>query len=894
MSIRNLEALLRPRSVAVIGASTRPGSVGSVVLRNLLAAGFEGPVMPVNPKHEAVGGVLAYQDVAKLPVVPDLAVICTPPAGVPDTIARLGARGTRAAAVLTAGLHLQSEAGGRRLDQAMLDAARPHLLRVLGPNCVGLIAPGARLNASFAHAAAAPGSIAFLSQSGAMCTAVLDWAGSRGIGFSCFVSVGDALDIDFGDLVDFLGSDPTTRAILLYMESVGNARKFLSAVRAAARNKPVVAIKAGRGRAGGEAAASHTRALAGADDVVDYALRRAGVLRVDGIDELFDAVETIARARPLRGERLAVLTNGGGPGVMAVDALCAAGGQPAELTARTIAALASVLPASWCPGHPVDVLGDADGKRLESCARILAGAPEVDAVLVLFAPTAVLAAEDAAAAVIAGLSGSAHTVLTSFLGGTIAAGARRRLAAAGLPSYETPGDAVRAFLHMTRYRRNQEILRRAPPRRDETAPGRTNDAEAPLAGAVRDGREWLGESEAKQVLAAYGIPVVPTAVAADAAEAAARARECGFPVAVKLLSPDLLHKSDIGGVSLDLETPAAVEAAAAAMARRLRAWKPEARLTGFTVQPMARRPGALELFAGAAIDPVFGPFVVFGHGGVAVEVLADRAVAIPPLDLHLARDLIAGTRVWRLLRGFRNRPPADVDAIARALVAVSRIVVEHGEVLELDVNPLLADERGVLALDARIRVGPARVPGPERLAIRPYPKEWEEAWTTTAGRRVLLRPIRPDDEPAHREMFRRLTPEDVRFRFFRQVREFAPSEMARYTQIDYDREIAFIAEDLEREPGATLAVGRAVCDPDNERADFALLVRPDVKGQGIGRHLLEMIIAWCRARNTAVVAGRVLDGNAPMLSLARALGFEVRTGDGAGEVEVVLALRGER
>jgi acetyltransferase len=898
VSVRNLDALLRPQSIAVVGASDRPGSVGGVVLRNLLRGGFAGPVMPVNPKHQALAGVLAYPDVQSLPTPADLAVICTPAPTVPDLIAALGAAGTRAAVVLSAGLAQLRDGASVSLEQRLLEAAKPHGLRVLGPNCLGLGVPGIGLNATFANVDALPGDLAFVSQSGAVCTVALDWACGSQIGFSHFVSLGDSADVDAADLLDWLGADPGTRAILLYLESTGRARKFLSAARAAARNKPVIAIKAGRVAEGAHAATSHTGALAGADDVCDAALRRAGIVRVDRIDELFDAAETLVRARPLRGDRVAILTNGGGLGVLAADRVVASSGRLATLAEATLAALDAALPASWSRGNPIDIVGDAPAARYAAALRALLDDPGIDVVLVVHAPTALAKGADAARAIAAVLAERTHDarVLTSWPGRVSAEPARRILREAGVATYDTPEDAIAAFARMLAHRRNQELLMEVPPSRPIDFTPDVAAARQPIDAALAAGRTLLSEPEAKAVLAAFGVPVVETEIARDAEEAVATARRLGFPVALKILSPDVTHKSDVGGVTLDLETPEAVADAARAMRARLVAHRPDARPGGFTVQRMARRPGARELIVGAACDPVFGPFVLFGHGGTAVEVIGDRAVALPPLNASLARELVSRTRVAKLLAGYRDHPPADLEAVCNTLVQVAQILVDLPEVVELDLNPLLADEHGVLALDARMRIeavaaGRGTRAAIERLAIRPYPRELEETVALRDGSRVLMRPIRPEDEPAHQALFASLAPEDVRFRFFNMVREMPHSQMARYTQIDYDRELAFVAVAVG--PGATnetLGVVRGIFDPDNVRAEFAILVRSDQKGRGLGYALLDKLVRHCRARGTREVVGQVLPDNRVMLELAHELGFKSRFLPGEGVVEVRLTL----
>lgn len=860
-------------------------------MRNLLQGGFAGAVLPVNPKHAAVAGVHAYANVSELPAAPDLAVVCTPAAGVPAVVAELGAAGTRAAVVLTAGLAAGKDAEGRTLQQAMLDAARPHLLRVLGPNCVGLLVPGLGLNASFAHTSALAGNLAFVSQSGALTTAVLDWARTRGIGFSHFISLGDCADVDFGDVIDYLGSDPKTGAILLYIESVSHARKFMSAARAAARNKPVIAVKAGRAAEGARAAASHTGALAGSDEVFDAALRRAGILRVDTTQELFDAVETLARAKPLGGERLAIVTNGGGPGVMAVDALTRSRGTLAPLAAETLAQLDSILPPTWSRANPVDLIGDAPGERYVRALQLLLADEQTDAVLLLHAPTAIVPSEEIAAACAPLIREARRNVLACWLGGDGVARARGIFAEAGIPTYSTPEEAVQAFLQMVEYRRSQEMLMEVPATVTAQSSPDADKARVVIAGALAAGRSLLDETEAKAILAAYGVPVVETRVAASAEEAARIAPELGFPVALKLFSPDVSHKSDVGGVALDLQTADAVLRAAAGIATRLEKLRPGARLAGFTVQPMVRRPGAHELIVGAATDPIFGPVVLFGHGGTAVEVIADRAMALPPLNVPLARELISRTRVSKLLAGYRDRRPAHLGAISLVLVRVAQIIADLPEIAELDINPLLADEAGVVALDARICVGPADGRGAERLAIRPYPTDLEEP-IEIDGWRILLRPVRPEDGPRHRAFLEALDSEDWRMRFVHGLRELPRSECARLTQIDYDREMAIIAEGPaaggERE---YLGEARVMADPDNLQAELAIVVRSDIKGRGLGERLLEKIIRYARSRGTRRLVAQVRADNARMLSLARKFGFEFDRSRGDASVGIALDLQ---
>ncbi|WP_194721481.1 bifunctional acetate--CoA ligase family protein/GNAT family N-acetyltransferase [Noviherbaspirillum malthae] len=890
MTVRNLNFLFQPKSVAVIGASSKPHSVGATVLQNVVHAGFAGPIYPVNPKYEHLGALPCYRDLAALPAAPDLAILCTPPPTLPGLIGQLGAIGTRAAIVLTAGLGQHTDWRGRTVKELMLEAAQPYLLRILGPNCVGLLAPGIRLNASFAHVDALPGRIAFVSQSGAMVTGVLDWARSRGIGFSKFVSLGDGADIDFGDVIDYLASDPDTHAILLYVEGLTSARKFMSAARAAARNKPTLAIKAGRMAEGAKAAASHTGALAGADDVYDAAIRRAGMLRVYSTEELFDAVETLARLRPLCGERLAIMTNGGGPGVMATDMLMSAGGKLAQLSAETIKQLDAVLPKNWSRSNPVDIIGDAPPERYADTLRILMDDREVDAVLFIHAPTAIVSSAEIAARLEPMVKEARSNILACWLGGTSVARAREIFAAAGVPTYDTPEKAVGGFMQMVHYRKNQQLLMEVPAALSGAVKENKHLARGIIAQVLAEGRTMLSEWEAKQVLTAYGIPVVETRTVSSADEAGQTASAIGFPVALKILSPDIVHKSDVGGVVLDLDSADAVREAAAKMQARLCELYPQSRLHGFTVQAMARRPEGREVIIGVASDPVFGPVIMFGQGGIAVEVVADHAIALPPLNHVLARELISRTRISNLLRAYRNRRAADIDALCRTLVQVSDMVVDLPELQELDINPLFADADGVIALDARLRVAPAAQGALERLAIRPYPAELEE-WVQWQGEQVLLRPIRPEDGVAHVAFFNALTPEDVRLRMFVRMRALQPSQLARFTQIDYDREMALIATRASASGNAeTLGVARVVADPDNVAAEFAVTIRSDLKGRGLGHLLMQKLIAYCRTRGTQRLVGEALNDNRGMLNLAARLGFQISPAPDRGTMLMQLEL----
>jgi acetyltransferase len=877
VTIRNLEFAAHPKSVAIYGASTREGSVGATVMRNIVEGGFEGEIWPINPKYREVAGRRCYAGTSALPDVPELAVIVTPPETVPGIVRELGEKGTRAGVVITAGL-----TAGNGLRQAMLDAAKPYLFRIIGPNTLGLMIPPVKLNAGFGHMPARPGSLALLSQSGAIVTSLVDWAAENNVGFSQIVSLGDMADVDVGDYLDLLAGDAKTRAILLYLETIPNPRKFMSAARAAARLKPVIAIKSGRHEQAAKAAATHTGALSGADRVVDAALARAGILRVRGLGDLFDAAETTALFRPLQRSRVAVVTNGGGAGVLAVDQLIDCKGELADLAPATIERLDASLPPTWSRANPIDIIGDATPERYRAAVEAAAADPGTDALLVMNCPTGLASPTEAAAAVAAltknGMIGG-KPVLTCWLGGQTARQGRQILQDAGVPSYETPDYAATAVSYLSDWARAQTALMRVPSSRSEDV---VCDREAVLAifrQVALEGRRMLTEPEAKAAVAAYSIPVPETIVARspeEAGRAASRLLKAGGKVAVKLLSRAISHKSDVGGVVLDIETAAAAEEAAELIRNRVASHAPGADIEGYAIQPMIARKHAQELILGMSLDPIFGPVILFGAGGVAVEVMDDTAMALPPLDDVLAGDLMSRTRIGRLLAGFRDRKAANAAAIATALNGLSQMIVDFPCIVGMDINPLLADADGVIALDARIEIDPGAVetPGPNPdLAIRPYPAGWEKEHSAEGGR-YLIRPIKPADFALYPDFFAKVSPEDIRLRFLGARKQFPDDMLKRLTQLDYDREMAFVA--LDAETDALAGIGRLACDPDHEVAEYALLVRSDLQGQGLGWALLTRLIDYARADGISRIEGVILSENEKMLGMARELGFVVR------------------
>ena len=883
MSTYRLNNLLSPCSIALAGASSRQGSVGRAILDNILKAGFRGEFGLVNRNHAEIGGVASVDSIAKLPFIPELVVITAPASEVVGLIDQAGKLGAAGALIVTAGLGH----GPGSLSRAALEAAHRYGMRLIGPNCLGVMIPGAGLNASFSAHMPAVGSLALISQSGAIATGMVDWAAQRGVGFSGIVSIGDQLDVDIADLIDYFALDGKTRAIMLYVEAVNDARKFMSAARAAARIKPVVVVKSGRMAHGAKAAATHSGALAGSDAVYDAAFRRAEILRVSDLRELFDCAETLGRVGQPSGKRLAILTNGGGIGVLAVDRLAELGGIPAAIAPATRQKLDAVLPPAWSGSNPVDIVDDADAARYAAALEVLLADSGNDAVLVMNVQTAIAAADDIAAAVIAVVGtyrkrclGSAKPVLAVWVGADQKIG--DLLSGAGIPNYPTEDDAVRGFMHLVQHREVVAALAQVPPAMPNEFAADVDAARQAVDAALADGRRWLDPIEVKRVLEAYQIPMVPTFVAADAEQAVGHASALfaqGATVALKIMSRDIVHKSDVGGVVLNLTSADAVRAATADVLARAKAQRPEARIEGVIVQAMLVRPKARELFLGLADDPTFGAVIAFGHGGTGVEIIDDKALALPPLDLQLARDMIARTRVARLLGAYRGVPAVEPDAVAMVLVRLAQMAADIGEIRELDINPLLADETGVLALDARIAVGPAQRKfagsGPANFAVRPYPSQWQRHLEVRDGWRILARPIRPEDEPLIHELLRHVTSQDLRLRFFAPMKQFTHEFIARLTQLDYARAMAFVA--FDETSGEMVGVVRIHSDSIYQSGEYAILLRSDLKARGLGWALMQLIIEYARSEGLKTISGDVLAENTVMLEMCRNLGFEVKS-----------------
>jgi acetyltransferase len=848
-------------------------------MRNIRAAEFAGEFAVVNPVHREIDGHQTYNSIDALPFIPDLVVVSAPAAAVPGIIVEAAARGVAGAVILSAGLGH----GEHSVAAAALSAARKAGLRLIGPNCFGLLLPGCRLNASFAAHMPRDGSLALISQSGAIVAGMVDWAAKRSVGFSGIVSVGDQLDVDVADCLDFFAEDSQTRAILLYLEAIPDARKFMSAARAAARVKPVVVVKAGRMAQGAKAAATHTGALAGADAVYDAAFRRAGLLRVFDLRELFDCAEVLAGGNEPRGTRLAILTNGGGLGILAVDRLVELGGVVADVGSAALAALNDGLRRGWSGSNPVDIGGDADSDAYRASLGALLDDADNDAVLVMNVQTAIAdpvaiarAVSDAVAVHRERFEPSSKPVLAAFIGADPKVTAL--LESAAIPNFLTEDDAIRAFMYRVHHHDTMQALMATPPSDMETVKADRVTAQRILEDAMRDGRTWLDPLEIATIFEAYTIPIVPTRKASNMNEAISLAEgffRQGYAVAMKILSPDIVHKSDVGGVALGLHDADAVRLAYATMMESATIKCPQARIAGVILQPMIVRPHARELIAGLADDPTFGPVVVFGHGGTAVEIINDKALALPPLDMQLAEDLVQRTAIARQLAAYRDVAAVKVDAVQLTLVKLSQMAVDLPLISGLDINPLLADENGVLALDARIAVAPPHrmFPGQTRLAVRPYPAAWQHDVVLRGGATILLRPVKPEDEVGIHHLLTHTDARDLHSRFLGTIKQFPHTFVARLTQLDYARAMAFAA--VAPESGEILGVARLHSDSMYRMAEYAVLVRSDMKGQGLGWTLMTELIRYARSEGLIELHGDVLQSNDEMLQMCRALGFQV-------------------
>ena len=891
-----LTPFFKPRSVAVIGATEKAGSVGRTILWNLISTPFGGTVFPVNPSRPGILGIKAYPKLADVPDTVDLAVIVTPAASVPALIDDCVGAGVKCAVVISAGF---KEAGpaGAALERQVLEKARRGGMRIIGPNCLGVMSPLSGLNATFASAMAQPGSVAFISQSGALCTGVLDWSLQQHVGFSAFVSVGSMVDVGWGDLIDYLGDDPRTKSIVIYMESVGDARAFLSAAREVALTKPIIVIKAGRTQAAAQAAASHTGALAGSDEVLDAAFRRCGVLRVDSIAELFYMAEVLGKQPRPKGPRLTVLTNAGGPGVLATDALIQTGGELTVLAPETIEAFNALLPPHWSHGNPVDILGDADPGRYAKAVEIAVKDPTSDGLLVVLTPQAMTDPTQTAEALKPYAKGSGKPVLASWMGGADVAAGETILARADIPTFPYPDTAARVFTYMWRFSDNLRALYETPLATSRTAQEPGRERAAAIVDAVKAaGRTLLTEVESKALIASYGIPIVDTRMAATEDDAVREAKAIGYPVVVKLLSETITHKTDVGGVQLNLPDEAAVRVAFQQIRHTVAGRMDASHFQGVTVQPMITSDG-YELIVGSSVDPQFGPVLLVGSGGQLVEVYRDRALGLPPLNTTLARRMLEQTQIFKALAGVRGRAPVKIEVLAQVLVQFSELVAEQRRIREIDINPLLVTPTRIVALDARVvlhdpAVADADLP---TLAIRPYPQHYSGRWTMKDGETVTIRPIRPEDEPLVVKFHHTLSSRSVYFRYFHLTnldQRIAHDRLTRICFIDYDREMALVVERTDAATGEPeiLAVGRLTKQHTQSRGEYALLVSDAWQGRGIGTELLTRLVRVGRDERLAGITGDILAGNRDMQHVAKKVGFRLEPTEDAQVVRAVLDL----
>lgn len=883
--------ILKPTSIAVIGASNNPQRTGYVVVRNLLSGCFNGPIIPVTPKYVAVAGILAYPSIEAMPITPDIAIVCTRAEYNPDIIIQLGEKGVKAVIVIAAGMMPTIEnTAAVNYQQQMLTHAKRYNMRIIGPNSIGIILPWLNLNASVSPIQANKGNIAFISQSSAVCTTILDWAQNKQIGFSTFISLGDACDINFAELLDFLSQDTKTDAILLYIDNIKDARQFMSAARAAARNRRILVLKSGRTTAGRSAALLHTRSENGLDEVYDAAIRRSGMLRVHTTHDLFAAVETLAHSVPLRGERLAILTNGGGPAIMAVDALSDRGGKLATLSPDTIAKLSSVLPTYWSHANPIDIMGDANIDRYQQVINILLDSDDFDALLIMHSPSAIANSTQTAKIVADTLHQHSRSqrfnILTNWSGENEAVEARTIFTHARLPTYRTPESAISAFMHLVEYRRNQRQLMETPVSFGEIAAD-PQYVRNEIKQLLQQNIHHLETHEIRPLLESYGFTTLPTWIASDAAEAVYIAEQIGYPVAVKLRSADIRHKSEIHGVVLYLRDANEVANAADAILSRVALHYPSARIDGLLIQRMADRSGAQELRIGVHNDPVFGPVIMLGEETIHWDIERDAVVALPPLNMALARYMVINALKRHKIKQRSSLEKISIPALCKLLVTISQMIIDCPEISAFDIHPLLVSGDELTIIDASMDIAAFNGDIQQRLAIRPYPKEYEQRCLLKDGKPLLLRPILPEDEPAHKTFISQVSEDDLYKRFFSEIGEFNHEALAKFTQIDYDREMAFVAV----YNGMIIGVARALSDTENKDAEFAILVRSDMKGIGLGHILMSKLIDYAKQRGLSTLTGMTMPTNRGMITLAQKMGFEIDVQLADGVVDMLLTLK---
>ena len=900
-----MEQFFNPKSIAVIGASDKPDSIGHTLVQNLIDGGYDGTILPVNPHLEEVHGLKAYRAITDAPPFTDLAIVAVPIAMTPEVVRQCVRAGTRGVIIIAAGGRELGEEG-RLVEEQISGAFEGSGLRIIGPNCLGVIRPARKLNASFIPGMPAHGIIGFISQSGAIGTASLDRAAMGNVGFSHFISIGSMLDVDFGDMIDYLGNDGNVKAILIYMENLTNTRKFMSAARAVSRIKPIIVLKAGKSEAGARAATTHIGAMVGEDAVYDAAFKRAGIVRVPTLARLFDCSELMAKQPRPAGSRLAIITNGGGPGIMAADTLAEYNLEPAPIPDDIMAQLDEILPPHWSRNNPIDILGNATLERFTRAMEICLASREFDGVLIIMVSEPHIRPEEVAEALAGLVKRKRFPVFASWMGGSRMAAANDILNRANIPTYETPERAVRAFLYMVEYTRNQELLSQAPAKlsadlffdRDfvfrtiyDCFYGSQEDQEEVDYYQEGPMERMLDEITSKRVLAAYGIPVAETVLATTVDEAVALAADMEMPLVMKLVSPDISHKSDAGGVQLDLRNEDDLRQAWERIMAGVRAYNSEARITGVSLQPYIANPD-FELLMGSKTDDNFGPVLLFGSGGVYAEVLNDQALGLPPLNRLLARRMMEETRIQPLLKGYRNHPPADLEKLEELLIRLSQLVIDFPEIVEMDINPVVVKNGEPCAVDARIRLvrdesGTTR----QHLVISPYPQHLERHDLTDLDMPLFIRPIKPEDAALFTELFNTLTPTSIYYRFFSVVKSLTPEILARFTQIDYDREISFVALDDRAGEEQMLGIANIIGEPDGKRGEFSVLIGDPWQGVGIGAKLLLQCLRIAQERGMEIVWGTVLSENIYMLGLGKKLGFTVTPGGDGSEFKLTIDLK---
>jgi acetyltransferase len=893
----NLDKIFNPQTVAIIGASDAQGSVGYAIVKNFTRLGYAGKVYLVNIRKPEILGVKTYPTVEQIPEHVDLAIIATPAKTVPDVIEECGRAGVRGAIIVSAGFK-ETGPEGKALEEKILETAKKFGVRIIGPNCIGIIRPRINLNATFVDKVPKPGNVAFLSQSGALGSAILDWAIHENIGFSNFVSVGSMIDVDFGDLIDYFGTDPKTKSILMYVEGITEARKFMSAARHFARTKPIIVVKSGRFSESAKAAASHTGSLSGEDDIYDAAFKRAGIVRVEEISDLFNAAEVLGTQPLPRGPNLAIITNAGGPGVMTTDALIDRGGKLAKLSKKTLDGLNSVLPPFWSHGNPIDVLGDAKADRYRAAVEACLNDETIDGILVIFTQQAVSESVEIAKGIVELVRGKAYqnkTILTSFMGYGAVQEANSILNANNIPTYSTPEQAVKTYMYMHQYQRNVELIYETPEELSVDASPPKRPINVILRNAAMEDREILTEDETKKILKYYNFPVVKTAAANNVEEAVAYAQQLGFPVVLKILSPQIVHKSDAGGVILNVQSGSEVREAFETLIQRATAYNPNAQIIGVTVQPMVQKKG-YEVIIGGKTDPLFGPVILFGMGGVGVELFKDYSMGLPPLNTTLIRRMMEETKVYQQLKGYRNSPPADIKKLEETLLLFSQLLVDFPQIKEIDINPLLINEKEACILDARIVVDKKhackKFEHHEHMVISPYPKKYEILWALRNGEDVLLRPIKPEDEPLWLEMFQNFSEESIRYRFFQMLKDTPHEVRVRYCNIDYDREIAIVAELTEEGRRKILGVSRLSVEPDGKSGEMAFIVGDKWQNFGLGTKMVDYVLDIAKEMGVENVYSIMLPDNYRALSLTKKMGFDIEyLGDGT--VKGTLNLKNE-